>query len=72
MKAATILEDRVKRMEIQKTWKERLDKLTTSRAAFCEKEGINTSVLCRMEKCNLAAGWDWIEKIESSLKRYGL
>lgn len=66
------VEDQVKRMEIQKTWKERLNGvLSGNRTAFCEKYGLNNSVLCRYEQMSISAGWESINKIENALKSEG-
>lgn len=72
MKPAQKLEDAVERLNIQKTWKERLDHFPKSRRAFCQKHNINPSVLCRFEKLRMAAGWAWINRVEGALKSEGL
>lgn len=72
MKASEALDDAIKRMELQEMWSERLDNLNFSRAAFCERYGLNTSVLCRYEKLGMAAGWEWVNKMEKALKSEGV
>lgn len=72
MKSSEKLDDAIERMNIQETWTERLDKLTKSRRAFCKDHSIDTSVLCRFEKLNMAAGWVWINRMENALKAEGV
>lgn len=64
--------DRAERLEIQKTWYNRLDKLDTSRAAFCVKHGLNQSIVCRLAKLDMAAEWETIKKIENAMKKEGI
>lgn len=70
MKAADYVQDQVNRMELQKTWSERLDKIMGgNRTAFCERYDLNNVILCRYERLNIAAGWDAINKIEKAIKK---
>ena len=66
------LEDSVKRMEVQKTWKARLGGLEMSHAAFCDKYELNNSILSRLINLKIAAGELSYNKIESALKKENL
>lgn len=72
MSAKDILDDRVKRMEIQKTWPERMTSLKTSRASFCDRMGIAPSTMCRLLNLTYAAGWDTINRVEKAMKKENL
>lgn len=72
MKVTERIDDAVERIDIQETWASRLDKLDMSRRAFGIKHDINLSVLCRYEKLRMAAGWEWINKMENALKSEGV
>lgn len=72
MNVTTRIDDAIERIEIQESWVDRLNKLGMSRRAFCMKYGINVSVLCRYEKLKMAAGWEWINRMESALKSEGV
>lgn len=71
-KAEKEFQDRAERLEIQKTWYDRLSKLETSRASFCVKHGLNQSVVCRLAKLDMAAEWETIKKVENALKAENL
>lgn len=72
MNAKEILDDRVKRMEIQKTFRDRLDNYPQSHAKFCDEIGLAYSTMSRLLALQYAAGWKLINQIESGLKKNGL
>lgn len=72
MNVTTRIDDAIERIELQEAWADRLNNLDMSRRAFCMKHGINVTVLCRYEKLKMAAGWEWINRMESALKSEGV
>lgn len=72
MKALECLEDAMRRMQMQRMWKERMDSMSISRREFCKKYGFNDSMMCRFVNLQIAAGDEWIEKVEKALEQEGV
>ena len=72
MNAEKVLLDRLKRMEIQKTFKDRMAALPVSNAHFCDEISIAYSTMSRLLSLNYAAGWKTINRVEDGLKKYNL
>lgn len=64
--------DRLARQEIQESWANRIAITGETYIGFCNKYGLNNSVISRYVNGHNLAGWDWIKRVEKALESEGV